>query len=183
MPELIVRSPAAGLTPVEIGGAKLTEAAMVPIWAIAPLRGQTDAVSRLLSKAHGLPFPAPGALHATGTARIAWSGLDQALLMGIAPEADLASHAALVDQSDAWAHLVLDGPATRDVLARWVPMDLSPAACPPGSARRTLLGHMPALILHEGGDRFELLVFRSMAGTAVHDLTRAMRGVAARAAI
>jgi sarcosine oxidase subunit gamma len=181
--ELIVRSPAAGLTPVEIGETRLTEAAMVPLWAIAPFRGQTDAVSRELQRAIGLPFPAPGALHGTETARIAWSGLDQALLMGIAPEAELAEHAALIDQSDAWTHLVLEGPAARDVLARSVPIDLSATACPPGSARRTLLGHMPALILHEGGDRFEVLVFRSMAGTAVHDLTRAMRAVAARAAI
>lgn len=183
MAELIVKSSADGLTPLDIGGVQLTEAAMAPIWAIAPFRGQADAVSRKLQKAHGLSFPAPGALHGVEQARIAWSGLDQAFLMGITPDPDLGSHAALTDQSDAWTHLILDGPTVRDVLARWVPIDLSPPACPPGSARRTLLGHMPALILHQGGDRFELLVFRSMAGTAVHELTRAMRAVAARSAM
>lgn len=181
MAELDAKSAAAGLVPVEIGAARLTEAPVGPIWAIAPYRDRTGAVSAALKAAHGLPFPAPGALHENGPVRIAWSGLDQAFLMGRAPEAALARHAALIDQSDGWAHLVLDGSATRDVLARHVPVDLSATACPPGSARRSLLGHMPALILHSGGDRFEVLVFRSMAGTAVHDLTRSMKAAAARA--
>lgn len=180
MADLIAKSPARGLTPIETVGATLTEAPMAPIWAVMPLRGRTDALSGALQAAHGLPFPSPGALHGADGARIAWSGLDQAFLMGVAPDPALAAHAALTDQSDAWTHLILDGPAARDVLARWVPADLSPDACPPGSARRSLVGHMAALILYGGGEAFEILVFRSMAGTAVHDLSRAMRAVAAR---
>lgn len=167
----------------EADGLILSQAPLTSIWAIAPYRGKTGDVSEALTQAHGLPFPEPGALHETESARIAWSGLDQALLLGVLPNAALADHAALTDQSDAWTRLILDGPAARDVLARFVPIDLSPAACPPGSARRTLLGHMSALILHPGGDRFEILVFRSMTGSAVHDLTRAMRAVSARAAL
>lgn len=183
MAELIARSPARGLTPVETAGAMLIEAPMAPIWAVMPYRGRAGALSEALATAHGLGFPDPGAVQGAGAVRIAWSGLDQAFLMGVAPDTTLAAHAALVDQSDAWTHLLLEGAAARDVLARWVPVDLSPAACPPGSARRTLLGHMAALILHPGGDRFEILVFRSMAGTAVHEITRAMRAVAARSAL
>jgi sarcosine oxidase subunit gamma len=161
----------------------LTEAPMGSVWAVMPYRGKAAALSKALEQAHGMPFPEPGTLLTAGKVRIAWSGLDQAFLMGVEPDAALADHAALTDQSDAWTHLVLDGPAARDVLARWVPVDLSPAACPPGAARRTLVGHMSALILHPGGDRFEILVFRSMAATAVHELTRAMRAVAARGAL
>ena len=183
MADLIATSPARGLLPVEIGTARLTEGAMTPIWSIAPYAGKAAALSKALEKAHGLPFPAPGTLHAGGAARIAFSGLDQAFLIGATPAPALARHAALTDQSDGWARLILEGAAARDVLARLVPLDLSPAACPPGSARRTLVGHMAALIMHPGGDLFELLVFRSMAGTAVHDLTRAMTAVAARAAL
>jgi len=169
--------------PVETGGLRLTTAAWTPIWSIAPFRGQAATVSDALMQAHGLRFPAPGALHEHGGARIAWSGLDQAFLIGAIPEAALARHAALTDQSDAWVQLILDGPVVRDVLARLVPIDLTPAACPPGSARRTLLGHMSTLIVYPGADRFELFVYRSMTATALHDLGRVMRAVTARATL
>jgi len=179
--DLIATAP--DLDPVATSGLRLTLGAWVPIWSIAPFRGQTAAISDALAQAHGLPFPAPGALHDAGGTRIAWSGLDQAFLIGAAPDAGLARHAALTDQSDAWAQMILDGPSVRDVLARLVPIDLTHAACPPGSARRTLLGHMTALIIHPGGDRFEVFVFRSMTATAVHEVTGRMKAVAARAAL
>lgn len=181
MAELIATTP--NLASVETPGARLSLEPLVPIWSIAPYRGQAGALSAALEQAHGLPFAAPGVLQEKDGARIAWSGLDQAFLLGAAPDAALATHAALSDQSDAWSRLMLEGPAARDVLARFVPIDLSPGVCPPGSARRTLLGHMPVLILHSGGDRFELLVFRSMTGTAMHELTHAMQAVAARAGL
>ncbi|MDG3041870.1 sarcosine oxidase subunit gamma [Roseicyclus marinus] len=180
MAELIATSPLRDLTPITIGNVTLTEGIPGQVWAVLPWRGATEAASTALQSAHGLPFPAPGNLHKAGSTRIAWAGLDQAFLLGTTPDTALAAHAALIDQSDAWAHLVLSGPATREVLARLVPVDLAPAACPKGSARRTLLGHMSCLILHPGGDTFEILVFRSMASSAVHDLTRAMTAVAAR---
>lgn len=183
MAELIPTSPAHGLTPVRIAGAHLTEAPMIPIWSIAPYRGCETALSEALTKAHGLAFPAPGQLIADGDTSIAWSGVNQAFLMGAVADPALSGLAALTDQTDAWARLILSGPEMRDVLARIVPIDLSPAACPPGSARRTLLGHMSALILHRGGDGVEILVFRSMAATAVHELSGVMKMVAARAAL
>ena len=183
MAELTAVSPASGLTPVATQAARLTEAPQTPIWSITPYRGQTAALSTALHKHHGLAFPAPGQICGTGAPRIVWAGLDRAFLIGTAPDAGLSDHAALTDQSDGWAHLILTGPDARAVLARFVPLDLSPVACPPGSARRTLLGHMQALILHGGDAHFEILVFRSMAATAVHDLGRAMRAVAARSAM
>ena len=180
MAELIALSPAHGLTPVRIGSVTLSEVPQDQIWAILPWHGAIEATGAVLQSAHGLPFPAPGALHGPGSTRIAWAGLDQAFLFGTRPDDGLAAHAALIDQSDAWAHLLVSGADVREVLARLVPIDLAPAACPKGSARRTLLGHMPCLILHPGGDAFEILVFRSMARSAVHDLRRAMTAVAAR---
>lgn len=180
MAELIAVSPLRDLTPITIGNVTLTEGGQGQIWAVMPWRGAVEAASTALQSIHGLPFPAPGSLHRAGSTRIAWAGLDQAFLLDTTPDTALTAHAALIDQSDAWAHLALSGPAARDVLARLVPLDLAPAACPKGSARRTLLGHMSCLILHPGGDTFEILVFRSMARSAVHDLTRAMTAVAAR---
>ncbi len=122
--------------------ARLTEAPLAPIWSIAPYRGKTAAVSDALNTAHGLSFPAPGTLHEGKGVRIAWSGLDQAFLMGAEPAQGLSVDAAVSDQSDGWAHLILEGSAARAVLARLVPINFAPDACPPGSARRTLLGHM-----------------------------------------
>jgi len=180
---LIAKSPSAGHAPVEIGGATLSEVPPQSIWAIAPYHGQDDALAKALKKAHDLGWPAPGALSAKGGLSLAWSGKDQAFLFGTVPDPALSAYAALTDQSDAWTHLVLEGPATREVLARWVPVDLSPGALPDGSTIRTLLGHMTTLILHPAGDRFDLLVFRSMADTAWHELTHAMRAVAARTAL
>jgi sarcosine oxidase subunit gamma len=179
---LIATSPARGLTPVTIGAVTLTEPPQAPVWAILPRQGTAKALDSALQKAHGLTFPNPGMCHEARGLCLAWSGLDQAFLIGSAPDKSLGPHAALIDQSDAWTHLWIEGEQSRAVLARLVPIDLSPAACPKGSARRTLLGHMPTLILHPGGDRFEVLVFRSMAHSAVHDLTLAMTAVAARRA-
>ena len=68
------------------------------------------------------------------------------------------------------------------MLARLVPLDLAPDAFPAGSAARSLLRHLP-LLLVRAGDGFELLVPRSYAATAVRELAEAMRGVAARAGI
>ncbi|MFW5881818.1 MAG: sarcosine oxidase subunit gamma, partial [Roseicyclus sp.] len=70
----------------------------------------------------------------------------------------------------------------REVLARLTPIDLGEAAFAPGHAARTMLGHMSCLLLRLEADRFGLMVFRSMAGTAAHELDRAMRLAAARAA-
>ena len=79
-----------------------------------------------------------------------------------------------------WADLVLVAPASADVLARLVPVDLRLAACPAGSALRTGLNHMNAVILRTGDHSFEVMVFRSMARTAWHELETTMHMVAAR---
>lgn len=177
---LAPQSPAAGLLPVSADGITLSEAPMAPIWAVLPYRGQAVALSDAMQRAHQVAFPRPGEVNQKGDTRAVWSGLDQCFLIGALPDATLAAHAALVDQSDSWAHMVLNGPGAVDVLARLVPVDLSPLALPPGRVLRSALGHMQALILRSDPECFEILVFRSMAGTAVHDIARAMRMVAAR---
>ncbi len=68
------------------------------------------------------------------------------------------------------------------MLARLVPLDLAGAAFPAGTAARSLLRHVPLLIV-AGEAGFELLVPRSYARTAVEELGAAMRGVEARAAL
>ena len=88
--------------------------------------------------------------------------------------------AALVDQSDAWAVVRLEGEGAEDVLARLVPVDLRLVSFPMGATARSKIGHMSGSVTRVGEDAFWLMVFRSMAETLVHDLKSAMEAVAAR---
>lgn len=172
-------TPALAVQALEIAGTRLAPIDLGPVTAVMPYKGA--ALSQALQSAHGLAFPGPGEVTTKGDLRCAWSGKDQAFLIGARPEAALADHAALVDQSDSWAAFALTGPHAMDVLARLCPLDLREAAMPPGSSARSLLQHCPLLLIRrEKG--FEIMTFRSMAGTAWHELETALRQVAARIA-
>lgn len=182
MAELTVTEPCAGLgLPITEGACRLAACAPTPISAIAPFPGRLAEVDAAL-QAMGLGFPKPGASVASEGARAVWAGRATAFLMGAAPPEGLTEHAALTDQSDGWAGLQLTGAGAEAVLARLIPLDLRAPAFPPGSAARSLLNHMPCLVLRVADAAFELFTYRSMAGTAVHELAEAMRGVGARVA-
>ena len=180
MAELIARTAAEGLLPRTIGAVTLAEPAMTPLATLMPLRGQSGALAGALQAAHGLALPEPGRFTSAGAVRLAWFGRQSYLLTGTMPDASLATHAAVTDQSDAWVRIILSGPGAEDVLARLVPVDLRPAAFPPGSAIRTELFHMQAAILRLSGTAVEVMTFRSMARTLIHDLASAAEGLAAR---
>ena len=107
--------------------------------------------------------------------------LDQYLILGEAP--GHIDGAALTDQSDAWACVALKGEDAREVLARVTPLDLRPNVFKTRRAVRTEVAHMSALLIRTGQDRYEVMVFRSMAKTLVHDLSEAMTAVAGRRAL
>ncbi|MDP3962153.1 MAG: sarcosine oxidase subunit gamma family protein [Pseudorhodobacter sp.] len=180
MPSLIAKSPLAGHAPLTLAGVTLSEIVLDRMTSVAPFNGQKKAFAAAL-KALGLGFPLPNRFTASGSARLVWTGRDQAFLIGTAPDS-LATAAALTDQSDGWACLALTGPASLAVLARLIALDLRPARFAPGSAARTALNHMSAIVMRVDAQRFELLVFRSMAQTAWHEITAAIQSVAARAA-
>jgi methylglutamate dehydrogenase subunit D len=162
--------------PLAVGGAVLEELAIGRLSSVAPFRGRKDAVGTAL----GADLPAPGDAVPAAGGRVLWSGIGQWFVQGLVP--DLTGLAAVTDQSDAWAGLRLSGADAAEVLARLVPLDLHPDACPPGRVARTLLRHLACLIV-PGDEEFEILVMRSFARTAVDDLATAMRAVAARAAL
>jgi sarcosine oxidase subunit gamma len=185
-PVLTPRDPLAGLhLPLTHGGAMLGAGDEGALVSIAPFRGQEAEVSAILQRHIGAGLPEPGHVAGGASGRVSWMGLGLAfaeLPEPAAPDlmAALAPHAAVTDQTDAWAALTLTGPHARAVLARLVPLDLDPATFPPGRVARTQFRHMMcALLATEGG--FRLLVMRSFARTAVHDLETAMASVAARA--
>ena len=74
----------------------------------------------------------------------------------------------------------LAGVGTEDVLARLCPVDLRLAQFGIGASLRTELKHMMASICRLDKDRFQIMVFRSMARTLYHDLKTAMEAQAAR---
>lgn len=180
MADLIATSPFVGLhLPMVRGDATLSAGPGGPVTSITPFVGQEKAVAEAL-KPLGIGFPAPGLSHVKGAARIVWAGRGTAFLIGLSAPAALAGIAALTDQSDGWAALILEGAGAEAVLARLIPLDLRVPAFRVDASARTLLGHMPVLIVRVGATAFEIRVFRSMARTAVHEISGAMGAVAAR---
>lgn len=178
MARLQTETPLGGLD-VTHGALRLSESDPGRITWIAPYPGEETACSHVLQASVSLSWPGPGETRDSIAGRILWSGRAQALLLGAEVPAVLGEHAAVIDQSDGWAALRLDGPGAEQVLARLVPLDLRRTAFPVGRTARSLLGHMNAQITAvENG--FEILVMRSMAGTAAHEIEEAMRAVAAR---
>lgn len=180
MVELVAKSPCAGLLPLETGAVRLSEMEMTRLTSLAPKPGQEKPLSESLRAAHGMAWPEVNRATGKEGARAVWFGKGQVMLIGPAPEAHLAMHAAMADQSDAWAMLRLEGEAAEDVLARLVPIDLRRSAFKRGHTARTMLGHMNVSITRIGDAAFLVLGFRSMAGTLVHEIETAMKGVAAR---
>lgn len=164
MAELTARSPAEGFQPQTIGQCTLTEE-----W--------PDAITALSALTDGTDLPPPGETATRGEATLLWSGRRQAMAIGPvdAPDGTVAC-----DQTDAWCVMWLEGPDAADVLARLTPLDLNAAILKPGHTARSLLGHMNALFHRIGPDTFRIMIFRSMAASAVHEIERAMKGVAAR---
>ena len=147
---------------------------------VSPFEGQDKALAKAL-KPMGLSFPGPNAVvQSKGQGSLIWTGRNQAFLTEVDPS-PLAGLAALTDQSDGWCGITLAGAAAPDVLARLIPLDLRTARFPVGHAVRTALNHMNLILIRPDPQTFQMLVFRSMARTAWHELADAMQGLAARA--
>ncbi|MBY5931535.1 sarcosine oxidase subunit gamma [Tateyamaria omphalii] len=178
MADLIAKTPLDSMEPVTIGTCTVTEANLGTLTSIAPYAGAK--IADTFKTAHGMAWPAPNRATGKDGARAIWFGRDMVLLAGPDPDAGLAKHAALTDQSDAWTAVTLGGADAEAVLARLIPLDLSPANFKRGHTARTQIQHMTGSVTRIGADTFLLLVFRSMAGTLLHDLERAMASVAVR---
>ena len=179
VPELFAKSPLAGTAPVTLQGLRMQELALGQITSIAVFPGQGKAIAKAL-KPLGLNFPGPNQTSQSGAARLVWTGRDQAFLFGAAAPEGLARHAALTDQSDGWAGLRLEGPLADLALMRHYPLDLRQAAFAVGMTRRSALNHMPSILIRSGPYAFDIMVFRSMARTAWHEVEAAMTALAAR---
>lgn len=178
MPELIAKSALAGQTPLTLAETTLAEAPAVTMTSISPFPGAMDAVNAKLEPL-GVSFPAPNRQSTGPAARLLWTGRDQAFLSG-APAPDLTGLAATTDQGDGWATITLAGPLATDTLARLIPLDLREASFAIGQTARSGLNHMSAILTRTGPAAWEVMVFRSMARTAWHELAEALEMQAAR---
>lgn len=176
MVDLVAKSPCDGLLPVSHGAAMLDEVLPEAITSVALLGGSDADATKALADALGLGFPAANRFEGSDGVKIVSIGPGKAFVLGRPVAID---GAACTDQSDAWAVMALEGGDARAVLARLCPADLRDGEFDVGNAAQTLLGHMTCTILRTGAERYEILVFRSMAQTAVHEMERAMRSVAA----
>lgn len=179
MVDLKAISPCAGVLPLNLGRVTAEEVRLGTLSSLSPF-GDASQLTAALEKAHGLALPKPGRATGKDGARCIWFGQNEVLLAGPAPDKALARSAAVVDQSDGWACVTVSGTDAVDVLARLVPIDLREVTFKRGHTARTMVQHMAASITRVGADRFLILVFRSMAGSLVHDLKAAMEAVASR---
>ncbi len=179
MPELIAKTALDGRAPLTASGTTLGEVDPGPITSVALMPGGAKSAAKGL-KTLGLTFPEPNCFSAKNNAILAWTGRDQAFLIGA--DAPAIDGAALTDQSGAWVTLTLTGPLAEAALSRYVALDLRPKSFPQGAAIRAGLYHMSAILMRTRDDQITIMVFRSMARTAWHEIEVALRTVAARAA-
>jgi len=160
----------------EIGGVRVRERADLALVSVA-------GASSL--GAYGLDMPSPTVSTESGSVRAISTGVEQLLLAFShqAPDAERVVRERLSDgytsdQTDAWVILEVEGVHVRDGLERICPLDLHPEAFSIGSAARTVMEHMGAMIVRTGTDRFLLLSARSSARSFLHAVETSFNNVA-----
>jgi len=185
-PALAPRSAFAGLLPAQAPGAGITVADRdgIGLATVLARKGRTTALATRLNERFGLALPegptraAAGAIAFAGIGPGAWLATSEADGNGFAAalRQAIGEFAAVVDQSDGYAVLRLDGPRLRAVLAKGVPLDLHERVFRPGDVATTLVSHMGATLWRlpdasDGSPSFEIAIHRSMARSFWHWLS------------
>lgn len=179
MPSLIAKSPLEGTWPVTHGPLTLSEVELTRVTSVSAPKVGRELAAGL--KSLGVSFPKPNQSTGSGAVRMVWTSRNQAFLIGGDPSG--LTGAALTDQTDGWACLRLEGAGADQALMRLVPLDLRPAAFAVGAVARAPLNHMSMILSKVADQAFEIMVFRSMAASAWHEVEEAMKALAARAAL
>lgn len=114
-----------------------------------------------------------------------WLGPDEHLLLGPADKRDMLAAGlesalaglahSLVEVSQRQVAWLLSGAHVSELLSTGCPLDLDPAAFPPGMCTRTLLGKAEIVIWRTGAEAFQIEVWRSFAGYVLAWLREAER--------
>ena len=179
-----------GMPVPALGGARSEGFAAVdelPIRAMLAVRGDlgSQAVHDAVRAAAGTDLPDRLSLVRDGEALTCWMSPDE--LLSILPwdrradalealSSTLGDDALVADVSDMRSAFRVSGPASRDVLAKLVPLDLSPDAFGPHAFRRTRLGQVAAALWTDADGRgFDVVCMRSQARYAFDLLSNAAR--------
>ncbi len=139
------------------------------------LRGEltSSAVKSAATGVAGVDMPAPNHVNCADNRGICWMSPDELLVL--CPYETVAenlekmrtslgsAHALNVDVSDARAVFDLSGENAREVLAKLVPVDLSPEVFKQGMFRRSRMAQIPAAFWLHTPDTFRIITFRSQA--------------------
>jgi sarcosine oxidase subunit gamma len=135
--------------------------------------GAAPALAASVRAAFGVALPPPGRWTQAGDLAALWVGPGHwwlqrerasPLFAELAPVA--ATHAALIDISDARAMLRISGPAAPTILASLLPIDLHPRAFQPGHVANTVAAHIGVQIRQlDDVPTYDLSCPRSFAGS------------------
>jgi sarcosine oxidase subunit gamma len=156
------------------GGTRVTlrERTGLSLMSIQVRRGCIGELARLVRERFGVDLPSGPKRVVAG--EVAFVGTGPGKWLAIAEHgADLAfaGVAAVVDQSDAWGVVRVEGPAAREALQKLLPIDLHPRAFGPGDAAATSLGHIGVLLWQlDAAPCYEIAAPRSYAGSFCHAL-------------
>ncbi|MEX0370121.1 MAG: sarcosine oxidase subunit gamma [Tateyamaria sp.] len=167
----------------------IASVAEAPLQGMITVRGglEDPRIKAAVHDVTGLDMPAPARMQLGENSGLCWMSPDELLVL--CPYASVQDHldhmqktlgdhhSLCVNVSDARAVFDLQGPEVRDVLAKLVPVDLSPDQFTDGLFRRTRMAQVPAAFWLHGPDHFRIVCFRSQA-RYVFDLltTAAQRG-------
>jgi sarcosine oxidase subunit gamma len=139
------------------------------------LRGDLSSVALKKAVKAGVGVDVPGSLRAAfdGDRGAVWMSPDELLLFTAYDQADTLAaslgealageHHMAVNVSDARAVITLAGAGVAEVLAKGAPINLSEAAFPAGTARRTHIGGVAVGFWRKAGHEWEIVCFCSFA--------------------
>lgn len=160
------RYPALRVAPIEASGVRVRPLSPLSRWV---LRGPDELAEPVGQAVLGAALPlAPLASEQAGPRAALRLGPDEWLLLAedgarLTVPAVNAPYS-LVDVGHRNIAVELDGPAAAELLAAGCPLDLDPAAFPPGSSTRTLFGAVEIVLWRPGAEpRFHVEVWRSFA--------------------
>lgn len=132
------------------------------------------ALAAAVQKATGAKVPGPLGVESGEGGRAVWMAPDELLLITAYADAEAqvaaigealaGQHHMALNVSDARCLFRLSGKAVAEVLAKGAPVDLSEAAFPVGSARRTHIAEIAVGFWRTDAEAWEIVCFRSLAG-------------------
>lgn len=139
------------------------------------LRGDLSdsALKKVCKSLTGMNLPGAGKVEMDGEKGLCWMSPDEVLVL--VPHAETASaiaeiekalaakHHLAVNVSDARALIAVEGPYTREVIAKLAPVDMHPDSFHIGDFRRSRLGQVAAAFWMQDDDTAHVICFRSVA--------------------